>query len=117
MIAGRRHERHKPADLYFNSLLEATTVPPGVFPGGLAGTGTWDQSGNVAEWCSDEVVGALPGGDRDPHRPAAGGGTRALRGGSFVLDSQILRVSYRNDFVPHWRGAFIGFRCVLPEVP
>ncbi|MEZ4473079.1 MAG: SUMF1/EgtB/PvdO family nonheme iron enzyme [bacterium] len=93
------------------------TVPPGVFPGGVGWKGTWDQSGSVWEWCSDEPGGRLPGGDRDPYRPAATGGSRALRGGSFVFAPRYLRVSYRRGFDPQWRDEFLGFRCVLPEGP
>ncbi|MEZ4466712.1 MAG: SUMF1/EgtB/PvdO family nonheme iron enzyme [bacterium] len=46
-------------------------VPPGVFPGGRAWSGTWNQSGCVWEWCRDAFADQLPGGSTDPKRPTA----------------------------------------------
>lgn len=48
---------------------------------------------------------------QDPKGPASGE-RRVLRGGSWIVDPKLLRVSERYNIQPDARSEFFGFRCV-----
>jgi formylglycine-generating enzyme required for sulfatase activity len=74
--------------------------------------GLYDMLGNASEWVADryeakyyeQKVGI------DPVGPPIGQG-RVQRGGSWVVNPQVLRVSGRDWHVPTFRNGLIGFRC------
>lgn len=83
-----------------------TRLSPGPF-------GTFDQAGNVAEWCLDwyqvdaYAQSVLP----NPTGPT-GGTNRVVRGGSWADDAYHLRSAARAFQSPHEGSPMIGFRCV-----
>ena len=84
------------------------------YPNGVSGYGTYQQSGNVVEWCSDwydkEYYKKSPA--RDPKGPETGS-NRVLRGGSWGYgDASFFRGSYRNYDAPGYRFGIMGFRLV-----
>ena len=94
-----------------------TTAPVGSFkPNGY---GLLDMAGNVWEYCSDwyesayyDISPAI-----NPQGPSSGS-SRVLRGGSWLNNTNVLRVAYRLSIDPTLSLNFIGFRCVsgLPIV-
>ncbi len=64
--------------------------------------GTFDQGGNIYEWVETFV--------------RYGNDYRGMRGGSYDSPEYNLRASHRNDFVPSFQVAYLGFRVVqVPE--
>ena len=66
------------------------------------GYGLYDMAGNVWEWCQDWY---------DSNHD-----TRVLRGGSWLFNSNFLRVATRNNDLPSYSTYYYGFRCVV-DVP
>ncbi|MBI4878640.1 MAG: SUMF1/EgtB/PvdO family nonheme iron enzyme [Planctomycetes bacterium] len=92
------------------------TTPVGIFPAGHGPYGTWDQSGNVWEWCGDWYGPYRKDDLKDPTGPEKGE-YRAARGGSFAFIRRSLRVSFRLGWwQPELRGDVLGFRCVAAPV-
>jgi len=79
----------------------------------------YDTLGNVWEWVSDwyDANDYPSGAVADPTGPASGG-EKVLRGGSWIVDAKLLRVSDRYSIKPDARSDFFGFRCVwTPKTP
>ena len=87
------------------------------------------HSGNVWEWCIDELD--IEFYENSPkENPVSGGLTllmpnnftsiterRILRGGSWHSTPEILRVAYRYSSEPAVTLSYFGFRCVVPVDP
>jgi formylglycine-generating enzyme required for sulfatase activity len=83
------------------------------------GYGLFDTLGNVWEWVNDwydpNYYQSSPA--QDPTGPATGQ-QRVLRGGSWIVDPKLLRVSDRYSIQPTARSDYFGFRCVWePKAP
>ncbi|MEI7994819.1 MAG: formylglycine-generating enzyme family protein [Methylococcaceae bacterium] len=91
-----------------------TTAPTYGYPQGASGYGTYNQSGNVWEWCEDWYAETYYQNSppRDPTGPASGS-SRVSRGGSWWrVDPDRFRAAYRLRFVPDYRLGRRGFRLV-----
>ncbi len=91
-----------------------TTAPTYGYPQGASGYGTYNQSGNVWEWCADwygdKYYQSSPA--RDPTGPASGS-SRVYRGGSWWRDDPgFFRAADRYGYVPDLRCVYRGFRLV-----
>ena len=77
------------------------------------GYGLYDMSGNVWEWCWDWYSSSTPTGGQDPTGPAASGGRRVERGGSWGNDAVYAARAYRDSFNPDDRYINLGLRVAL----
>lgn len=77
------------------------------------GFGLYDILGNVwqwnADWYDEKYYEKSPA--RDPPG-AALSEYRSVRGGSWDVNSRVVRVSNRYWYLPGVRGSYLGFRCV-----
>ena len=71
--------------------------------------GLYDMSGNVAEWCSDWFGPYLPNAQINPVGPVEGV-SRVIRGGSWSVGPDKVRITYRDNYSPEVRYATLGFR-------
>ncbi|HMV68326.1 MAG TPA: formylglycine-generating enzyme family protein, partial [Myxococcota bacterium] len=71
--------------------------------------GLYDMHGDVWEWCGSVVDGRRSVDNPDE---VSTRGSRALRGGSFVSSTRVLRSSDRDGDDPSFEFWYIGFRCV-----
>jgi len=79
-------------------------TPVTQYPKGASPYGVRDMSGNVWEWCLNEYESGNTSLD--------GSASRVLRGGSWdYVNSDVLRATYRDNWVPDNGGSFVGFRC------
>ena len=119
--------------------------PVGAFPGSHGPYGTWDQAGNVWEWCLDwhvpypdsagivrdpavvdealapavQIVEVDEDGEAvfvDNELKLTTGPARVLRGGGYFSVARDLRVARRSGGAPAIRDADLGFRCVAAPV-
>lgn len=83
--------------------------------------GLHDMSGNIEEWCQDWHYGNFyrkckeKDIVKDPVNEEEGQ-LRVNRGGSWILDAVLCRVSCRDGWIPTRRDRSIGFRLVLAPV-
>jgi len=81
--------------------------------------GLYDMLGNVWEWAGDRFGSYDGEAAVDPKGPTASwsashedwGRFRVLRGGSWISDATLVRVSFRNYVETTFRSGYIGFRC------
>lgn len=89
------------------------TVSVDEYPQGASGYGTYQQAGNVCEWCYDWYSSGYfkkPEAARNPRGPSTGS-LRVYRGGSWTFDDPVsFRASFRNGIAPSHRSARLGFR-------
>ena len=91
-----------------------TTAPVYAYPGGVSGYGTYNQSGNVWEWCADwygeDYYRNSPA--RDPRGPDRGS-RRVERGGGWgIVFPGYYRAARRNEWDDPARRGSRGFRLV-----
>ena len=73
--------------------------------------GIYDMSGNIWEWCSDWYAPYESADQLNPTGPQLGT-ERVLRGGSWIIEAEHCRITYRNANVPTARDNNYGFRVV-----
>ena len=92
-----------------------TTAPTYGYPQGASGYGTYNQSGNVWEWCEDWYAETYYQNSppRDPTGPASGS-SRVSRGGSWGIDApgRFRAANRPTGFGPGLRIVIQGFRLV-----
>ncbi|HEX8456641.1 MAG TPA: SUMF1/EgtB/PvdO family nonheme iron enzyme [Pyrinomonadaceae bacterium] len=107
----------------------AAVTPVGCFPKGFGPYGTWDQSGNVWEWCLDwhdpqayaraEQVDPVVDDPKSVPKVFVVNNRgekvlapcRVTKGGSWTADRERARISFRNRLEPSKRLDDQGFRC------
>ena len=74
--------------------------------------GIYDMSGNVAEWCQDWYGNYSSSSQTNPKGPS-NGANRVYRGGSWLFNAGLCRVSIRFNFTPSYSCNDLGLRLVL----
>jgi formylglycine-generating enzyme required for sulfatase activity len=98
--------------------LDVTTMPVTAHPSGASPYGVEQMAGNVEEWVEDELL-PYPGSVHAS--PAASGGLRVVRGGSWFYTQEHARCAYRRGLPPTFTGwsqaGGPGFRCAQDGPP
>ena len=76
--------------------------------------GIYDMSGNVCEWCLDWYGNYNSSAQTDP-KGLTSGSDRVIRGGSWSLDVESCRLSYRENGSPDDSDNDLGLRLALSE--
>lgn len=89
-------------------------APVGSFPNGASPYGVLDMAGNVWEWVVDWFDPDYYSQLGNTNNPLISGytGLKGLRGGSWGLGGNELRISFRGSFYPDDTYHNIGFRCI-----
>ena len=93
-----------------------TTCPVFEYSNGVSGYGTYNQSGNVWEWCRDwyDTYYYVNSPRENPPGPTTGS-NRVLRGGCWNYDyADYFRAADRYSYDPSYRIGDLGFRACLP---
>lgn len=88
------------------------TSSVGLFPAGASPYGCLDMAGNVWEWVEDwyDVSFYQEGASRNLKGPSSGE-YKVMRGGSWMNDLSIVRLTNRSRYTPDLRNDCVGFRC------
>jgi serine/threonine-protein kinase len=106
----------------FTRCEQGDTSRVGSYPAGRSPFGLYDMAGNVLEWTADWYLESYyqisPAAN--PLGPAAPPGSeyyRVLRGGSWYVGEENLRVSYRYEKNEGLNNFLVGFRCARSHQP
>ena len=92
------------------------TTPVDAHPDGSGPYGTFDQSGNVWEWCADlwacDAFRQIKDGQWDPVVSNGEAAMRPVRGGSWMNPAKELRAALRERGTAKRRLNTQGFRCI-----
>lgn len=92
------------------------TSAVGSYPSGASPYGVMDMAGNVWEWVNDWYSSSYYSTSPASNPPGpATGSYRAIRGGSWYIYVNNLRVAYRSYFNPTGHSYHVGFRCAAPS--
>ena len=96
----------------FGSTLNASTKEVGSYELGKSEEDIYDLAGNVSEWCNDWYdIGYYSKSPKENPQGPEDGKYKVVRGGSWFLYKNYMRVSSRDFALPSSRTKFIGFRC------
>ena len=94
------------------------TSAVGSYPNGASPFGALDMAGNVREWVQDwydsDYYNNSP--SSNPTGPSSGD-SRVLRGGSWDINSWVMRLALRYWYVPTFAEDYLGFRCATSTAP
>ena len=93
-----------------NNRGESPTASVYAYPEGVSGYGTWNQSGNILEWCSTTTFDQSDSNDEGVYQQERGGCWR-------YTDHTAFRSSTRSIVVPLALNDFRGFRVVMAVPP
>ena len=74
--------------------------------------GLYDITGNVLEWCSDRYGDYSSNAQTNPQEPSSGD-ERVIRGGSWLNNAWLCRISYRSYEFLSYSNLYLGFRLVM----
>ncbi|HRE47173.1 MAG TPA: SUMF1/EgtB/PvdO family nonheme iron enzyme [Aggregatilineales bacterium] len=111
----------EPANAAFGQGGEEQSAPMGSHPGGISWVGTYDQSGNAAEWVNtiyNPTRFPYPyryDDGREQYDAAPKEVKRVVRGGSYADAPNHLRATYRDGVSERETAPTLGFRCARDD--